>query len=307
MAVVTSDFIAGAFTRFRAIFNQNFFAAMQPVTYPRLAMEVQSSTLTESYNWLGTVPAMRIWNGMRQVDGLFPFTYSLTNLHYEVSIEVDRDTFEDDMLGMIQPRIAQLGMEVPRFIDNTAILQLVNGAVAGNTCYDGVVFYSASHIASAKSGTQTNLYSRTGETITTLQTDFQGAKAQMRQYKDDQGRPQNIVPDVVLASTTSEQAWRQLLTAAIIANVTQAAGVTNTFVGQADLIISPYVTTNTWHLLNTSDAIKPLIFQNRKPPEFAAVNNPNDSAVFNTRKFEYGVDTRFVVGYGIPDFAIKVA
>lgn len=307
MAVVTSDFLAGAFTRFQAVFNENFFAAMAPVIYPRIATEMPSQTLTESYNWLGTVPAMRQWIDARRADGLNPFNYSLTNIHYEVTIEIDRDTFEDDRLGQIAPRIAQLGMEYPRFVDNTAINALVNGAVAGNNCYDGVVFYSASHVAGS-SGTQTNLYTRTGETITTLQTDFQGAKAQMRNWKDDQGRQTNLIPDLVLAAPAAEQAWRQLLTAAIIANVTQAAGVTNTFVGQADLAISPYVTAATWHLLATGvGPIKPLIFQNRKPPEFAALNDPNNTFVFTNRMFQYGVDARFVVGYGEPGMAIKVA
>lgn len=306
MAVVTSDFLAGAFTNFRAVFQQNFFAAMQKTNYGRIAMEVPSQTTTETYNWLGTVPAMRLWTDQRRVDGLNPFNYSLTNNHYEVTIEIDRDTFEDDRLGQITPRISQLGLEYPRFVDNTVINALVNGNVAGNTTYDGTTFYSTTHSVGA-SGNQSNYLLRTGDTITTLQTDFTAAKSQMRNFKDDQNRPMNLNPDFVLAPPNTEQPWLQLLTAAIIANVTQAAGVTNTFIGQADLAVSPYVTASTWHLLDTSNAFRPIIFQNRKPPEFAALNNPQDSFVFTTRMFQYGVDTRFVVGYGEPLMALKCA
>ncbi len=315
MAVVTSDFLAGAFTNFRAIFQQNFFAALAPVVYPRISMEMPSTTLTESYNWLGTVPAMRLWQGQRRVDGLNPFNYSLSNNHYEVTIEVDRDTFEDDRLGQIAARIAQLGMEYPRFVDNTAINALVNGAVAGSTCYDGVVFYSASHVAGS-SGTQTNLLSLTGVNINSIAIDFAAGKAQMRNWLDDQARPTNFMPDLVLCAPAQEQQFRQLLTASMfpqgVAATTgntavAAASMTNTFIGQADLVVSPYVTASTWHLLNTSNAYKPLIFQNRKPPEFAALNDPRDSFVFTNRKFQYGVDARFVIGYGEPGMAIKVA
>jgi len=306
MAVVSSDFLAGVLTSFRALYANAFLAAQMPTIYGRIAMETPSNTLTNTYNWLGTVPQMREWIDQRQRSGLHTFNYSLTNKHYEVSIEVDRDTFEDDQLGLIQPRIAQLGMEVPRFIDNTAVNALVNGAVAGNVSYDGVTFYNASHVVGGQAA-QTNLYTLTGVTLALLQADFAGAKAQMRRVKDSQGRPMNLAPDLVLAAPEQEQVFRQLLTAAWIPAGAVAAPMQNTFVGQADLAISPYVTASTWHLLATQMPVKPLIFQNRKPAEFAAVTDPNSATVFNSRMFQYGADARFVIGYGYWECAIRVA
>lgn len=307
MAIVTSDFLAGAYTNFRGLWNDAFLAAMAPTVYPRICMEVPSTTLTETYNWLGTVPVMREWVDQRQLGGLYPFNYSLSNKHYETSIEVDRDTFEDDRIGQIAPRIAQLGQEVPRFIDYTAVTALVNGAVAGNTCYDGVVFYSASHLTGVNA-VQTNLCSYSGiDTPAHVQTDFTAAKAQMRNFKDPMGRQMNVLADLVLCSPAAEQAFRMLLTAAMIPAQAVAAPMTNIFVGQADLAVNPYVTATTWHLLCTSMPVKPLIFQNRKPPEFAAVNDPNSPYVFQNRRFQYGVDARFVIGYGYWECAVKVA
>lgn len=305
MGVVTSDFLAGVMTNFRALFNKAFLAADAPTIYGRIAMEVPSTTLIESYNWLGTVPAMREWVDQRQLGGLNSDNYSLTNKHYEASIDVDRDTFEDDKLGLIAPRISQLGAEVPRFIDNTCVTALVNGAVAGNTCYDGVVFYSAAH-TEGSSGTQTNLATVGALTLAVQQVTFATAKALMRNQKDDQGRPMNIIADLVLCAPAEEQIIRQLLTATMIPSPA-VGSMTNVFVGQADLAVSPYVTAGTWHLLCTDQAVKPLIFQNRKPPEFAAVTDPNGDYVFTNRRFKYGVDARFVVGYGIWQMAVKCA
>lgn len=308
MAVVTSDFLTAVFTNFRAMWQDAFLAAQQEVTYPQLCMEIPSITLTETINWLGTVPIMQLWIDSRNHQAMYPFNYSLTNDHYEVTIDIDRDTFEDDRLGQIAPRIAQLGMEAPRFLDATAIAALANGATSGNNSYDGVSFYNASHLTGANAA-QTNLYTATGQTLVTIQADFAGAKAQMRKVKDDQTRPMNLVPNLILAPPELEQPFRQLLNASFIPAGGVAAPMQNTFIGQADLATSAYLTAaSTWHLLATKAAAwKPLIYLNRKAPEFVAVNSPNLEQVFERRMFSYGVDSRFKIGYGMWETAIKVA
>jgi phage major head subunit gpT-like protein len=54
-----------------------------------------------------------------------------------------------------------------------------------------------------------------------------------------------------------------------------------------------------WFLLDTSRAVKPLIFQNRQAPQFVALTNPEAEHVFKTKKFLYGVDSRDNVGFGL--------
>ena len=56
---------------------------------------------------------------------------------------------------------------------------------------------------------------------------------------------------------------------------------------------------NPWFLLDTSRAVKPIIFQNRQAPQFAALTNPDSEHVFKTKKFLYGVDSRDNVGFGL--------
>jgi phage major head subunit gpT-like protein len=53
-----------------------------------------------------------------------------------------------------------------------------------------------------------------------------------------------------------------------------------------------------WYLLDTSRAIKPLIFQERKKPEFVMKDSPDDDNVFMRKEFIYGVDNRCNVGFG---------
>lgn len=54
-----------------------------------------------------------------------------------------------------------------------------------------------------------------------------------------------------------------------------------------------------WFLVDASRAIKPLIFQEAKKPQFVAINQPTDESVFMTRMFKYGVDSRCNVGFGL--------
>jgi phage major head subunit gpT-like protein len=53
-----------------------------------------------------------------------------------------------------------------------------------------------------------------------------------------------------------------------------------------------------WYLLDTSRAIKPIIFQERKKPNFVAKTADTDDNVFERNEFVYGVDSRCNVGFG---------
>ena len=53
-----------------------------------------------------------------------------------------------------------------------------------------------------------------------------------------------------------------------------------------------------WYLLDTSRALKPLIFQSRKKPNFVAKTGETDDNVFDRNEYVNGVDSRCNVGFG---------
>ena len=57
-----------------------------------------------------------------------------------------------------------------------------------------------------------------------------------------------------------------------------------------------------WFLVDDTRALKPIIFQERKKPEFVAKDNPDDETVFWKKEFVYGTDARYNVGYGFWQF-----
>lgn len=58
-----------------------------------------------------------------------------------------------------------------------------------------------------------------------------------------------------------------------------------------------------WFLLCTNRSVRPIIYQERKPPEFVTKDRTDDDSVFERREFVYGVDMRCNVGYGFPQMA----
>lgn len=58
-----------------------------------------------------------------------------------------------------------------------------------------------------------------------------------------------------------------------------------------------------WFMVDDTRALKPVIFQNRKSAQFVAKDDPKDDNVFNRKKFLYGVDARYNVGFGYWQFA----
>lgn len=60
-----------------------------------------------------------------------------------------------------------------------------------------------------------------------------------------------------------------------------------------------------WYLLDTSRALKPLIYQERRSFDLTALDNPTDPNVFMRNEFVYGVDGRSNVGYGFWQMAFS--
>lgn len=60
-----------------------------------------------------------------------------------------------------------------------------------------------------------------------------------------------------------------------------------------------------WYLLSTAGALKPLIYQERQAPKFVGMTADADESVFMRREFRYGADARSVVGYAFWQMAVR--
>lgn len=74
----------------------------------------------------------------------------------------------------------------------------------------------------------------------------------------------------------------------------------------ANVQVNGSYTGEPWYLLDTSRAIKPLIWQSRKELELVAKFNPNDESVFTNNEFQFGADLRGNAGYSFWQMAYGV-
>ena len=297
MGVVNAATLIAAQKSFRALFLQTFDAVVP--AWPRVAMLSPSENAEETYQWLGRVPAIKEWLDNKILEQLRGLDYTLKNKSWESTIEVDRNDIEDDRLGMYRPRIAELAEEAKRHPDELVSTVRKDGAT--KLAYDGQFFYDTDHLE-GKSGSQSNKLTGTGTTVAQIITDFQSARAALRKFKDDQGKPfvrrsgkldllATIPPDL-------EARFEEMNN--------PAPGSTNPRV-ILDYVVDPYQSdTNDWYLDYVGAPIKAFMLQVRKSSQLVALDNPETSELaFMRRKFLYSVEARYNVGYALWQLSIQ--
>lgn len=273
--------------------------------YLDLATRIPSNGESETYRWLGTVPKMREWGQGRLTQGMRAESYSLENLKYEATIEVDRDEISDDQTGQIRIRVAELAQRAATHKDYLIAQLLANGHLAGNAAYDGLPFFSDSHV-SGDSGTQSNdlsfnVASTTFPTAEEFRDSIRFAMAAMMALKDDRGEPMAI-SETGMVVVTPPQTFFAALEGI---NATVVNNVDNVLQGAARVISLPWLNGATeWFLLKTDGVVRPLIFQDREPIEFNALAEDSDEG-FRREKFLFGVRARYRLGYGYWQFGVK--
>jgi phage major head subunit gpT-like protein len=259
--------------------------------YKKVAMEVPSSTKSQTYGWLGKLPRVREWIGSRVIQNLSAKGYTIENKDWELTIGVDRNDIEDDNLGVYNPLFKELGNEMAIHPDEVVFGLLSDGF--STECYDGQYFYDSDH-EGANGASISNVTD-----LALSPTSYGAARVAMKNLKDEHGKSLRINPSLLVVGPMLEDKAREILFKERLAN-----GEDNIYYKTADLLVIPDLKTDTeWHLLDTTKPIMPIIFQLRKRPEFVTKDNPDDDNVFMNKQFVYGSDSRYNAGYGLYQLA----
>jgi phage major head subunit gpT-like protein len=270
-----------------------------------LSTRIVSTTDREQYRWLGTVPKIREWGTGRLAQGLRSESYSVENLKYEATIEVDRDEISDDQTGQIRIRVSELAQRAATHKDFLLSQLLIDGETAGNNSYDGVSFFNAAHV-SGDSGSQSNLLTASAvdtdaPTVDEFKEALKEAIGAMLAFRDDQGEPVLISETGLICVVPPTM----LFTASEAINSTIVGNETNVLRGIARVIALPWLTDKSkWYLMKTDGVVRPLIFQDREPIEFNALAEDSDDG-FKREKFLFGVRGRYRMAYGYWQFTVR--
>lgn len=294
--LVNKENIGNVFISLKTTFNNAFAAA--PSVWQKIAMKITSTTSQNDYAWLSKFPKMRAWVGDKNVKSLEAAKYTIPNKDWEATIEVDRNDIEDDQLGIYGPQ-AQMAGESAAQLPDEIVIDLVNGGFT-NTCFDSQYFFDTDHVVAGASVSNKLTVALSVATQAAAIASYGAARTAMRKFKDDEGRPLNITPNVLLVGPALEH-----IALAIVNNDRLDDGKANPFKGTAEVVVDARITSDTaWFLLDTTKAVKPFIYQERKAPVFVEQTSPENDDVFNRKKFKFGAEARAAGGYGFWQLAI---
>jgi phage major head subunit gpT-like protein len=289
--LVNKASIAAVFTSLKTTFNNAFGAA--PSVWDQIAMKVPSTTGQNDYAWLSTFPKMRKWVGEKVVKSLEAFKYTITNHPFEATIAVNRDDIDDDNLGIYGPQAQMAGFSAKQWPDEL-IMDLVNGAFT-NDCYDGQYFFDTDHPVKGASVSNKGTAALSAATQAAAIASYGAARTAMMMFKDEEGRPLNITPNVLLVPPALEA-----IALALINNDRLDDGKANPYKGTAKVVVDARLTSATaWYLLDTTKPVKPFIFQDRKAPVFVSQTSEENDDVFNKAVYKFGAEARGNAGYGL--------
>ena len=288
--------------------RSEFFSRFNATTtrHQDLCTRIQSNTNTETYRWLGSVPQMREWGSGRIARGIASESYSVENLKYEATLEVDRDEIADDQTGQLRVRIAELADRAATHKDFMVASILESGATAGFHSYDGVPFFNDKHKGGA-SDAQCNQLSfgaadPNNPTTDEFKAALRGGIDALMGFRDERNEPMATTATGLVAIVPTGM----YLTALEAIGATVIAGTSNVYHSVARVI--PFAWLNekhNWYLLKTDTAVRPLIFQDREPIEFTALAEDSDEG-FRREKLLYGVRARYRITYGYWQYAVRL-
>lgn len=288
--------------------RSEFFDRLESTTtyFQDLSTRIESNSDSETYKWLGSVPNMREWGTGRVARGMRTESYSVENLKYESTIEVDRDEIADDKTGQIKMRVGVLAERAATHKDFLLAQLLINGETAGFNSYDGVSFFNDAHV-SGDSGAQDNKLTSDAVDPDNPTTDeykagLKSALGTMMAFKDDRGDPMALSSSGLVGIVPTPM----FMTALEAVNATVISSTSNVLTGVARIIAVPWLTDQSkWYLLKTDGVIRPFIFQDRERLEFTALTEDSDEG-FRREKFLYGVRARYRLAYGYWQFGVRV-
>lgn len=289
--VVTPALLTGINSGLQTAFNKGRVST--PGYVSRLGlMTVQSTTSEELYGWLKDLPEldknpeMIVWNPVELAGQV------IVNDEFKTGITIPRSAIEDDVYGMfsqVAAKLGQNGQAAPDY-ELLALLPLLFTTVKA---YTGVSFFNAAHKLAPKSAAFSNLGTKK------LSADnFTAGYAALRGMKKATGQPLFTLLDpskvILLVGENYEATADSIVKLAKLAN-----GGDNPNFNKARVEVIPGLG-DKWMILDCSDMITPIIFQDRIPLELTAATSFNDEAVMNADEFKWKARRRFAFGPGDP-------
>lgn len=283
--------LTAVFVNLKTTFMKAFDGA--PSDWQDTCMEVPSTSAQNNYDWIDQFPKMHEWIGDKVLRALKAWEYIIKNKDFEATVVVKRNDVEDDTLGIYGPMAQNAGFSAKQWPDELAA-DLKNGAFAA-LCFDGQYYYDDDHPVGASTASNKGTAALSAATAAAAAASYGAARTAIMSFKDDEGRPLGLIPNVLEVPPALEATANILMTADKLGDESP-----NPYKGQCKVKVNTRLTSSTaWFLHVTNRPIKPFIIQMRKKPVFVEQTNMEADDVFMRGEFKYGCEARGNAGYGL--------
>lgn len=287
--------------------------------FPKIATVIPTGTTQYGEGWTGMGRTMREWTGSRVTETPAPQTYFVTVQLWELTESFDVFKMQDDHLGLLSHRPAQLGMNIKKNEDYVLRDLLENAKSQTGSRQlglDGLSNFNASHpvdLYDTGKGTYCNDYGTSGVSVGGITVG--GALAlnsyatvwqDMANRKSESGEKLGLMPDTTMVPVMLKATATPILQAAFLGapiwgnlgagpgpNYAMVGTTENTQKGTSDLLVWPDLSSAAaWYLLCTTKPRKPFSIIQREAAQFLYRNSPTDPIVFDQHQFLYGAHSR---------------
>jgi phage major head subunit gpT-like protein len=308
----------------RAIIGRFYstLAAMTPGWVNLIGFEQRSDQESETYKWLGQIPALREWVGGRHAKGFTENGLTVINKEFEATLEVLKREMRRDKTGQLMIRVSEMARRAATH-DASLISTLINNGGTG-VCYDGEFFFDTDHKEGKNTTNQsnslsidisalavTNHGSTTAPSVGEARECITQAIAAQLAFKDNENEPMNEDARSFLVMTPTTGIWSACRAAVGLPMVD--SGEANVLVAiqnvdgySISVAMNPRLTaTDAFYVFRTDAFVKPFIIQKEIDLEMSAIAEGSELE-FNENKHRYGVYKSGNCAYGMWQQAVKV-
>lgn len=267
------------------------------------ATYVRSDANLENYSWLGESPQMSELVDDLTYSPLTDATYQLENKKFASALLIKRDDIMDEQTGGIALRIRDLARVAQRYADRLLVTALEDTSSTG---YDGCTLFANSHTARGQqTAVQDNLLAATGTATANIVADLNSVIAALGGYLGENNEPANdgFRAIWIVAPWALRNAFKEAVGAQLISSTSN--------VQFDDLQVKLHFearlsSASTWYAGVYDTPIRALVWQDREPVSFEALEGGSDLA-FERELYAYKARMRGRAGIGKWHTAVKVA
>jgi len=223
-----------------------------------LQMDAKSIDLVD----LGGTPMPTQSKGGGPAQDFIEKSLTVKPIDWEIKVWISYNAVQDDQTGTLNNRVRGAGVNFQKHINNY-VFQTLNAGDASTygLCYDGQVFFYASHVD--KGAAYTTVQSNVNALALSLDN-FTTVNVAAQKYRDDQGEFVNYVGNLLVVPPDLEYI------AAQICNNPNAYDTgnreANPFSGKRNYLVNPQLDSTAAILIDESEPTKPLIVVMRENP-----------------------------------------